>query len=108
MGKRGGKRPGAGRPQGSRNKRTEAVEELLERVGCNPIEGMAMIAINNKAALGITEDVPITLRARMYEALAPYTAPKMKSTELSVTSDTEYETVGVSVTQEFIQRTLDQ
>ena len=80
----GGKRPRAGRPKGRRGRRTEAVEELLARLNCNPIQGMAMIACNHKKALGITEDIPITLRAKMYEALAPYLQPKLKSSAISL------------------------
>ena len=80
----GGRRQGAGRPSGSKNKRTEATEAMLERLGCNPIEGMALIANNDKEALGITEDVPIALRARMYEALAPYIAPRLRTSEVTV------------------------
>ena len=53
------------------------------RLNCDPIEGMARIANNDVKALGITEDVPLVLRARMYEALAPYLRPKLKSTEIS-------------------------
>ncbi len=82
----GGKRPGAGRPKGSKGKRTERVEELLERIGCDPIEGMARVAMNDVEALGLVdgETIPVTLRAKMYEALAPYIAPKRRSTELTI------------------------
>ena len=102
----GGKRLGAGRPRGSRGKRTEVVEELLERLNCNPIEGMARIANNDKAALGITEDIPIALRARMYEALAPYLQPKLKSTEISVELDRPEINGSLSVTEKFIADAL--
>jgi hypothetical protein len=82
----GGKRPGAGRPKGSKGKRTERVEELLERIGCDPIEGMALIASNDAEALGLAdgETIPITLRAKMYSELAPYVAPKRRATELTI------------------------
>ncbi len=80
----GGKRQGAGRPSGSKNRRTEATESILARLSCDPIEGMALIANNDKEALGITEDVPIALRARMYEALAPYIAPRLRTSEVTL------------------------
>lgn len=35
--------PGPGRPKGSRNKLQLRVAEILERLGCDPIEGMALI-----------------------------------------------------------------
>ena len=50
--KRGGARPGAGRPRGSKGRRTEDIEAMLERLGCNPLEVLAMIAINDKKGLG--------------------------------------------------------
>ena len=78
----GGQRPGAGRPKGSKNQRTEAVEEMLERVDCNPILGLAYVANNDKEALGIEDDVPIALRAKAYADLAQYIAPKRLATEL--------------------------
>ena len=82
----GGKRPGAGRPKGSKGKRTERVEELLERVGCDPIEGMARVAMNDAEWLALPEGetISITLRAKMFEALAPYVAPKRRATELTI------------------------
>ena len=53
---------------------------------------MAWVATNNKAALGITEDIPVVLRARMFEALAPYLNPKLKSTEIPHVGSSERET----------------
>ncbi len=82
----GGKRPGAGRPKGSENKATVEVRESLERIGCDPIEGMARVAMNDTEALGLAEGetIPVTLRARMFEALAQYVAPKRRATELTI------------------------
>ena len=82
----GGKRPGAGRPKGAKNKRTERVEELLERIGCDPIEGLARVAMNDIEWLDLPEGetISITLRAKMFEALAPYVAPKRRATELTI------------------------
>ena len=82
----GGRRPGAGRPKGSKSKRTVRVEEILERANCDPIEGMAQIASNDVEALGLAdgETIPITLRAKMYAELAPYVAPKRRATELTI------------------------
>ena len=82
----GGIRPGAGRPRGSENRATIQVKEVLARTGCDPIQGMAWIAMNDADALGLPdgEAIPITLRAKMFEALAPYVAPKRRATELTI------------------------
>jgi hypothetical protein len=53
-----------GRPKGSRNRRTLDIEYRLERIGCDPIEGIAVIALDDTN--------PIELRARMYRELAQY------------------------------------
>ena len=62
--------PGPGRPKGSRTKQQLQVEERLRELGCDPIEGMARIAMD--------EAVPIEVRARMFTELAQYIAPKRK------------------------------
>ena len=46
---------------------------VLKRLGCNPIAGMAMIAMN--------EDAGLDLRGRMFAELAGYIAPKRKAVE---------------------------
>jgi hypothetical protein len=102
---RGGARPGAGRPKGSVNKRTLAIAERLERLGCDPIESMAKIALGDvpcaackgegsvrwpgsdtayrcDACQGSGRDaVPIELRAKMYIELAQYVASKRKAVD---------------------------
>lgn len=74
---RGGYRPGAGRPTGSRGRRTQEVVERLENLGCDPLEGMVRIASQAEAA------GDLNLAGRMYAELAPYVAPKLKSVEHS-------------------------
>jgi hypothetical protein len=64
-----------GRVAGTPNRKTQEVTELLESLGCSPIEGMARIAMN--------EAHPPELRGRMYAELAQYVAPKRKSVEMS-------------------------
>lgn len=64
-----------GRVAGTPNKRTLDIQQRLEELGCDPIKGMATIAMN--------EDNPPELRGRMYSELAQYVAPKRKpATEL--------------------------
>src|SRR5688572_10464844 len=55
------------------NKMTQAVVERLAALGCNPIEGMVRIAMD--------ETQPMVLRASMYRELAQYVAPKRKALE---------------------------
>jgi hypothetical protein len=61
--------PGPGRPKGSRNRRTREAEERLARLGCDPIEGMARIAMD--------ETVDVAIRAKMYAELARSARPTM-------------------------------
>jgi hypothetical protein len=63
-----------GRTKGTPNKRTIEVRERLVELGCDPIQGMAMIAMNS--------DNPPELRGRMFAELAQYTAPKRKAVEV--------------------------
>jgi len=51
--------------------------ERLDQLGCDPIEGMAKIALDPKA--------PIELRARMFSDLAQYVAPKRRAVEHAAT-----------------------
>jgi len=62
-----------GRKAGTPNRKTGEVAELLESLACNPIEGMARIAMDKKH--------PPELRGRMYAELAQYLYPKRKAIE---------------------------
>lgn len=63
-----------GRVAGTPNRRTLEVTERLEALGCDPIEGMARIAMDMAA--------PLELRGRMYAELAGYVAPKRRAIEV--------------------------
>ena len=63
-----------GRPPGTPSKRTQEAARILEELGCNPIRGMAEIAMS--------ESHPVELRARMFMELAHYTYPKRKAVDL--------------------------
>jgi hypothetical protein len=65
--------PGPGRPPGSRNKRSLAVEEKLAELGCDPISATALLAMD--------ETVALELRIKLYCELAGYVAPKLKAIE---------------------------
>lgn len=64
-----------GRSKGSVNKSTRDVTVRLAELSCDPIEGMARIALN--------EQNSPELRGRMFAELAQYVAPKRKAVELS-------------------------
>lgn len=63
-----------GRSVGTMNKRTVDVIDRLEALNCDPIEGMAIIAMD-------ASNAP-ELRGRMFSELAGYVAPKRKAVEL--------------------------
>jgi hypothetical protein len=69
-----GKKTG-GRVKGTPNRRTADVIERLERLGCDPIEGLALIAMDTTN--------PPELRGRMYAELAQYVAPKRRALDVS-------------------------
>ncbi len=64
-----------GRQAGTPNRRTLEVQDKLEALGCDPITGMAQLAMDPAT------DMPI--RARLYAELAQYIAPKRKAIEMS-------------------------
>lgn len=63
-----------GRVRGTPNQRTQDIQLMLDQLGCDPIEGMARIAMDVAN--------PVEIRARMYAELAQYIAPKRKSVEI--------------------------
>ena len=72
-----GAQPGerrGGRRKGTPNKRTAAVAETLEALGCDPVEGMARIAMD--------ETVELSIRAQMFKELAQYVAPKRRALDM--------------------------
>ena len=69
-----------GRKAGTPNKRTLDVIERLDQLGCDPIEGMAKIALDPQNA--------VELRARMFSDLAQYVAPKRRAVDHSATVGT--------------------
>jgi hypothetical protein len=64
-----------GRMKGTPNRRTRDVFERLEALDCDPIEGMARIAMN-------PQNRP-ELRGRMFAELAQYVYPKRKALEVA-------------------------
>jgi len=75
----GGARPGAGRPPGATNKRSQEIQEKLDKLDCDPIEGMAMIAVDPMSSP--------ELKLQCYKELAQYVAPKRKAVDMAQTTD---------------------
>lgn len=77
----------SGRKRGAQAKRMHighsqfsgTVSERLRQMGCDPIEGMARLAMDEKNAP--------ELRGRMYAELAQYEFPKRKAVEHSLAPD---------------------
>ena len=73
-----GKKTG-GRLLGTPNKKTTEIQAVLAKMGCDPILGMALLAMD-------ANNTP-ELRGRMYAELAQYVAPKRKAVEHSRNED---------------------
>lgn len=69
-----GKKTG-GRTKGTPNKRTADVIDRLERLGCDPLEGLARIAMDPES--------PPELRGRLYAELLQYVAPKRRALDVN-------------------------
>lgn len=76
---RGGKRPGAGRPPGARNRKTLDVAEAIEASGMTPLEYMVAVMRN--------KDVDPQVRLEAAKGAAPYVHARLSSAELFTHSD---------------------
>jgi hypothetical protein len=72
----------AARTSGTPNRKTQAIIDRLDALGCDPIEGMAKITMDVIIEIGI--------RAQMYKELAQYVAPKRKTVEMQTDSRQSY------------------
>ena len=70
-----------GRVAGTPNKRSQEVKQRLDELGCDPIEGMAKLAMD--------DDTSNELRGQMYKELAQYIAPKRRAIEQEITMSRE-------------------
>jgi hypothetical protein len=61
--------------KGGHHKITSELRALLDELGCNPIEGLALIAMN--------EQNPVEVRRRAYADLGRYIHPQLQSVEFS-------------------------
>ena len=81
-----------GRPKGSKNKRTKALEDAVKKGGESPLEFML------RAMRDMTLDW--SMRSDMAKAAAPYIHPKLASTEMVGNAD---KPVQHKVTIEFVR-----
>ena len=77
VGKKKGSSKSGGRKKGTLNKVNATVTERLANLNCDPIEGMAEIAITSMS------DGDYHLAFQCFKELGQYVAPKRKSIELS-------------------------
>jgi hypothetical protein len=68
-----GKKTG-GRTKGTPNRATRELAERLTELGCDPVEGMARLAMDPR--------MPPELRGRMFAELAQYLHPKRRAVEV--------------------------
>lgn len=71
-----GSKPGerrGGRLKGTPNRRTLEVQQRLAELGCDPVEGMARLALD--------ESNTPELRGKMFSELAGYVVPKRRAIE---------------------------
>jgi hypothetical protein len=74
MSRKGGAMPGAGRPKGSRNKRTLELQQRVAQSGLTPLDYMLSIVRDEKR-----EDA---IRLEAAKSAAPYVHPRLNSIEL--------------------------
>jgi hypothetical protein len=69
-----------GRVRGTANKATDALARKLKKLGCDPIEGLAKIALDP-----FTE---VSLKVRCFTELAQYLYPKRKAVDIKSPDET--------------------
>ena len=78
----GGRRPGAGRPRGAKNRRTQMLEEgnrLASKGGLSPLEHLLLVMRDERR--------PFRQRIEAAKAAAPYCHPKLSVQHVRLNSD---------------------
>lgn len=83
--KLGGARPGAGRPKGSKNKRTLELQAEIAESGLTPLEFMTEVYRN--------KNNPMDMRLDAAKAAAPYVHAKLANIEVTGKDGAPIETV---------------
>ena len=68
-----------GRVPGTPNKQTDALIRKLHALGCDPLEGLALIALDPQT--------DVALKVRCFAELAQYIYPKRKAIDLPLGND---------------------
>ena len=76
---KGGRRQGAGRPAGSRNKRTMAQAQAIETSGLTPLDYLVAVYQNQK--------MPERMRLEAAKAAAPFVHPKLSAVDMDLRRD---------------------
>jgi len=71
-----------GRKKGTPNKITVEVIELLEQLNCNPVEGLARLALESNCE---------EMKFKAYKELAQYVAPKRRAIDLRASDSMTHE-----------------
>ena len=79
MGRPAGLAKTGGRLRGTPNKQTDALMRKLRKLGCDPLEGLARIALDPQT--------DVALKVRCFSELAPYAYPKRKAVDVQSTSE---------------------
>lgn len=91
-----GREKTGGKVKGCKHKINRDIVGLLDQLKCNPIEGLARIAIDPKIEIGI--------RMHAYARIAKYVHPELKSIELSGPGGAPIQYDASDDTKEFISR----
>jgi len=78
-----------GRVRGTPNRKTELVAKTLAKLGCDPVEGLARIALD--------PETKVEIKVRCLTELAQYVYPKRKAVDVSSSEESEFK-----VTLEFL------
>lgn len=70
-----GRKKTGGKTKGCKHRINRDITGLLDKLKCNPIEGLARIAIDDKVDVGV--------RAHAFARLAKFIHPELKSVEVS-------------------------
>ena len=88
-----------GRVKGTPNKLNKSAQQLLDSMGCNPIEAMA------KALQAAIEADDTQLIVHIADKLAPYHSPKLAATKIEGGVDVKHDLIGLSETDALLSET---
>jgi hypothetical protein len=96
MSNQGGKRPGAGRPQGRRNRRTEAQIRAVAEEGLTPLDYLLLVLRD--------EGAPAAERLQAARIAAPYVHPRLAMIHQVTVTERTHEAIAI---EELDRRTAE-